>query len=292
MSCRDRPRTLRRLDTRSTPRRRRWRSNFTVILFGSVIFGFARTCNRWRERSRKKIKKTSRTSQAYNLLPLHSGRVTEGIVKSTWLLAVVVGCLAGTPGAFAAEAAKPAVDAVSGPLKKYIANDDASYQWSEWRTGQLGGSRYVELRMVSQTWRGTPWKHQLFILKPSTATSETKHGLLFIGGGRWRPELEDPQYQQRLPNEAYLLAAVAEQLKSPVAIVLQVPHQPILGGRFEDDAIAHTFEQYLRTGESDWPLLLPMVKSAVRAMDATQEYARQNWSMQLETFTVTGASKP
>jgi len=212
-------------------------------------------------------------------------------VKSTWLLAVVVGCLAGTPGAFAAEAAKPAVDAVSGPLKKYIANDDASYQWSEWRTGQLGGSRYVELRMVSQTWRGTPWKHQLFILKPSTATSETKHGLLFIGGGRWRPELEDPQYQQRLPNEAYLLAAVAEQLKSPVAIVLQVPHQPILGGRFEDDAIAHTFEQYLRTGESDWPLLLPMVKSAVRAMDATQEYARQNWSMQLETFTVTGASK-
>src|SRR5690606_32270895 len=54
---------------------------------------------------------------------------------------------------------------------------------------------------------------------------------------------------------------------------------------------AHTFEQYLRTGESDWPLLLPMVKSAVRAMDATQEYARQNWSMQLETFTVTGASK-
>lgn len=212
-------------------------------------------------------------------------------MKSSWLYAAVAGFLVGSSGAIAEEAAAPAVRSATGPLAAYLAKEDASFRWTERRAGQLGGTRYVELRMISQTWRGVPWKHQLFLLNPSTVTKDASHGLLFIGGGSWRPELEDPNYQQRLPNEAHLLAAVAEQLKSPVAILLQVPHQPIFGGKYEDDAIAHTFEQFLRTGDGDWPLLLPMVKSAVRAMDATQAYARQTWTMELETFTVTGASK-
>jgi PhoPQ-activated pathogenicity-related protein len=131
----------------------------------------------------------------------------------------------------------------------------------------------------------------LFLIKPSSAAADARHGLLFISGGSWRPELDDPNHEQRIPSEANLLAAVAELLKTPVAILLQVPHQPLFDGKYEDAAIAYTFEQFLRTGESDWPLLLPMVKSAVRGMDATQEYAKENWSMNLETFTVTGASK-
>ncbi|MBW3599419.1 MAG: DUF1080 domain-containing protein, partial [Planctomycetes bacterium] len=180
---------------------------------------------------------------------------------------------------------------LSGPLSQYVAKEDASYRWTEHRQGQVGATAYVELRLVSQTWRGVPWKHQLFLLKPSTVADDAHHGLLFIGGGRWRPELDDPDHEQRLPSEAPLLAAVAEQLRSPVAILLQVPHQPILGGRYEDDAIAHTFEQFLRTGEQDWPLLLPMVKSAVRAMDAAEEYAKEKWSLDVKSFTVTGASK-
>ena len=34
-----------------------------------------------------------------------------------------------------------------------------------------------------------------------------------------------------------------------------------------------------------------MVKAAVRGMDATQEFAKQEWQMPIEHFTVTGASK-
>ena len=34
-----------------------------------------------------------------------------------------------------------------------------------------------------------------------------------------------------------------------------------------------------------------MVKSAVRAMDATQEAMKKEWGLDVETFTVTGASK-
>jgi PhoPQ-activated pathogenicity-related protein len=59
----------------------------------------------------------------------------------------------------------------------------------------------------------------------------------------------------------------------------------------EDQAIAHTFAQFMKTGDDEWPLLLPMVKSAVRGMDAVQQFAKREWEMQLDTFTVSGASK-
>jgi PhoPQ-activated pathogenicity-related protein len=76
-----------------------------------------------------------------------------------------------------------------------------------------------------------------------------------------------------------------------VAIVRQVPFEPLFDGRREDALIAYTFERYLDTGDPEWPLLLPMVKSAARAMDAVQQLTHQQWGLEIERFTVTGASK-
>jgi PhoPQ-activated pathogenicity-related protein len=59
----------------------------------------------------------------------------------------------------------------------------------------------------------------------------------------------------------------------------------------EDKLIAHTFDRYLATGDSEWPLLLPMVKSVVRALDASSEAAAREWGAPLDRFTVTGGSK-
>jgi PhoPQ-activated pathogenicity-related protein len=73
-------------------------------------------------------------------------------------------------------------------------------------------------------------------------------------------------------------------------VIRQVPFQPIFERR-EDALIAYTFERYLETGESDWPLLLPMVKAAMRAMDTVQAVAQERWNERIERFTVTGASK-
>jgi hypothetical protein len=75
-----------------------------------------------------------------------------------------------------------------------------------------------------------------------------------------------------------------------VAVVGQVPFQPLFDRR-EDELIAYTFEQYLQTGDAEWPLLLPMVKSTVRAMDASSDVARREWHIPLPTFTVLGGSK-
>ena len=177
------------------------------------------------------------------------------------------------------------------PLADYVAKNDKSYRWVEIDEGHLGEGSYSELILTSQTWRDTVWKHQLFLFKPSTVAAGTTHALLFISGGDWEDELETPSENKGFPRDVILFAAYAEQMKTPVAVLLQVPHQPIFGGKREDEIIAHTFQEYLQTRDPQRLLLLPMVKSAVRAMDAVQEFVQQRWSMKTETFTVSGASK-
>ena len=54
---------------------------------------------------------------------------------------------------------------------------------------------------------------------------------------------------------------------------------------------SRTHSTLSNTGDTDWPLLLPMVKSAARAMDAVQQIAQERWHIRIERSTVTGASK-
>jgi len=178
------------------------------------------------------------------------------------------------------------------PLTQYVAQQDDSYRWVKRREGELAGGQFVELTLTSQTWKKIPWKHQLFVFKPKDLANGNR-ALLMIAGGRWKEELAQPiaNTSDNLPREAVLLAAAAAQMKSPIAVLMHVPQQPIFGEMVEDEAISYTFEQFLRTQDSTWPLLLPMVKSAVRGMDTVQSFAKDNWSLNIEHFTVTGASK-
>ena len=181
--------------------------------------------------------------------------------------------------------------AASGALRRYVAEEDASFAFKTRHAGRLGSTDYEELILTSQTWRGVTWKHQLFLLRPSTATADARHALFVIGGGDWKEALESDPRDRPMPKAAAVIAHAAEMMGAPVAILLQVPAQPIMEGRREDALIAHTFDRYLDTGDERWPLLLPMVKSAVRGMDAVQEVARQRWGLSIDSFTVTGASK-
>jgi PhoPQ-activated pathogenicity-related protein len=205
------------------------------------------------------------------------------------LIAFFVAAYLITP-VFADETATPpgAADA----LQKYIAAEDESYGWTKRREGALGAGTYVELTLTSQTWRDVVWKHQLFVYRPSTVEAGAQ-AILLINGGRWNDSLAEPPANpnESLPREALLIATLAETLKAPVAVLMHVPQQPMFGGMVEDEIISLTFQKYMETGDDSWPLLLPMVKSAVRAMDAVQELAASQWQLEVPRFIVTGASK-
>ena len=174
-------------------------------------------------------------------------------------------------------------------LKKYVHAPDASYSWKLRQQARVGEHEICEIIMTSQTWRGIPWKHQLYILKPAKVTNT--RAVLFIAGGSWRKQYEGPPQGLNLPSEVRLLAHVAQRLGSVIAVIKHVPHQPILGGMVEDQIISYTFDKFLTTGDTSWPLLRPMVKSAVRAMDTVQDHCKKRWNVSIDGFTVSGGSK-
>lgn len=174
-------------------------------------------------------------------------------------------------------------------LAAYLAAPDATYEWRVRARHRRAGAEIVELTLHSQTWRDAVWKHQLFLIRPAGAVAEARQGLFVIGGGRWRDDYETAPAAD-LPGGAALFLQMAEQLGTVVAVLGQVPFQPLFG-MTEDELIGHTFEQYLASGDAEWPLLLPMVKSVVRGMDAVQAFAAEEWGAALERFTVIGGSK-
>lgn len=192
--------------------------------------------------------------------------------------------------AVAAQADK-AAPPPSAALAAYLDRPDPSYAWRVRSSGKVGRHRYVELIMSSQTWRDVEWRHQLYIIDPANRPAGPQQALLYIDGGRWKPEYDAVAASGELPRRADLFVELAEQLRAPVVVLRHVPFQPLFDGLTEDWIIALTFDRYLESGDSEWPLLLPMVKAAVRAMDTAQAFVAAEWDLAIESFTVTGASK-
>jgi PhoPQ-activated pathogenicity-related protein len=185
-------------------------------------------------------------------------------------------------------AAQPEI-APENALAAYVAKPDTSFGWRIARRYPHGDAEIIELILDSQTWQGTLWKHQLVVIRPQRLADE-QHGVFIVGGGRWREEYESAAEGAPLPEDGEMFVRIANLLRSPVIALGQVPFQPLFG-LTEDRLIAHTFERYLDTGDSEWPLLLPMVKSVVRAFDASSAFSEREWGAPLERFTVLGGSK-
>jgi len=94
------------------------------------------------------------------------------------------------------------------------------------------------------------------------------------------------------PANISLGLELARKIGVPVAFLYRIPNQPLLEGNLrEDDLIAETFVRYLKTKDENWPLLFPMVKSVVKAMDVLQVFGSKEWNKPVESFIVSGASK-
>jgi PhoPQ-activated pathogenicity-related protein len=172
-------------------------------------------------------------------------------------------------------------------LETYVARPDAAFRWEEVAQLRHLGTDTRLIELTSQRWRDTLWRHQLWLIDPTEGRG-ARHALLFIGSGTW-PAEGAPSREP--PRDAASFVALARALETPVAVLRQVPFQPLFDGLTEDALIAETFLRFLDAPqEADWPLLLPMVNSAVRAMDALQALTA-DWDAPIETFTLTGASK-
>lgn len=167
-------------------------------------------------------------------------------------------------------------------IQQYVAQPDAEFAWTIQNKQALGRAEVWEIELVSQNWHGIIWKHSLLLFQPSEIRYP-KHVLLFITGGTTGQKPREGSTQLGLR-----LATLA---KARVAMLHQVPNQPLLDGRKEDDLITETWLRFLSTGDVTWVLHLPMVKSAVRAMDAVEAIAKQQWNGSIDGFVVTGASK-
>ncbi len=171
-------------------------------------------------------------------------------------------------------------------LKNYINNNDKTYNWEQKDSIVLGKTKVYHILLTSQQWHNIIWRHQLTVLVPSKVSYQ--NALLFITGG----SNKDMQPNWTKADGLWPpLAEIAEKNQSIVAILRQAPNQPLFGGLTEDALISHTLNQFKQDKDYSWPLLFPMVKSAVKAMDAVQDFSKQKLEKNIQDFTVTGASK-
>ncbi len=203
----------------------------------------------------------------------------------------VSGCAGGAALAAAMQAGVAADLATVVPadtLADYVAARDPSTAVEVLGSGEAAGGRWRTCRLTSQTWKGVPWEHELSMFMPADARDAGRMILWIDGGGRKKV----PQDAVVAPGDAMqILAAVGNASGLPTAVVRQVPFQPMFGDLREDGLIAHTFVEYTKTGDPSWPLLLPMVKAAVEAMNAASAQAAEHWGHGIDEFVVTGASK-
>ena len=193
-----------------------------------------------------------------------------------------------------ATAAEPAIQGQTG-LDRYIARPDPSYRWTlQNRFEEAGGLTTYVVDLKSQTWRSkkdvdrTLWQHWLIVVKPPKVTADT--AFLFITGGKNGGEPPTAS-----PGE---IRQIALATGSVVAQLTMVPNQPLVFHsdgieRYEDDLIGYSVNQYLKSRDETWPALLPMVKSAVRAMDTVQALMASNdgGELSINHFVVAGGSK-
>lgn len=179
-------------------------------------------------------------------------------------------------------------------LDRYVAAPDPNYKWELANTIEGKGYKAFVIELTSQKWRSEKevdkpvWRHWLTIIRPDTVKFST--GFLFIAGGN---------NKSGVPKTAdIMLTQMALDTGAVVAEIKQIPSEPLTFSddgkpRNEDGIIAYTWDKFLRGGDENWPLRLPMTKASVRAMDTVTAFgkAENGGTFNVDKFVVSGGSK-
>lgn len=185
-------------------------------------------------------------------------------------------------------------------LDQVTATPDEDYSYSLVATHELGDQAVgYTLRLQSQSWRDPQevshplWTHNLQIVRPQQVSSRT--ALLLISGG---------SRKERIPESIDdSLLSLARETGSVCVLLPNVPNQPLAivddddptgsKGRYEDDLIAQSWVRAIKENDPDWVAQTAMVRSAIAAMDTTQQFlgSDKGGSIEIDDFVVTGASK-
>lgn len=175
-------------------------------------------------------------------------------------------------------------------LKSYINNGDKSFMW-ECRDSLVHDDYTAyRLRMQSQTWREKEWIHELVIFVPK----QIKHSqtLIHISGGSANEKTGEPNYHSWDHYLIGYMGNIAARCRALTAILWQVPRQPLYGGMTEDMLVSYTLHNFQKDGDYSWPLLFPMTKSAIRAMDAIEQFSeKRGHAVKSNRFVMNGISK-
>ncbi len=185
------------------------------------------------------------------------------------------------------EDAGPDYTSPENALLHYLNNGDTTYQWELQNSYDILDVKAYDLLLTSQQWREYTWKHQLTIFIPPDIQYDG--AFLWITGGSLRDGL--PKWASQNDEETWAFGIAAAGNHAVTAILRQTPNQPLYDGLYEDALISYTLHNFQSDGDYSWPLLFPMVKSAVRAMDAVQEFSKETADHEITGFLVSGASK-
>ncbi len=187
-----------------------------------------------------------------------------------------------------------ALDNPQTALDDYVGAVDPAYGFEHFASLPGAGYSAHVFSMTSQRWRSEDevdrqlWSHWLAVIVPDTVATDT--AMLMVAGGRNRdlPDLN--------AGELQLAAQIALASNSIVAVISQVPNQPLvfpdaIEPLQEDSLVAYSWDKAMDTGDFSWPVYLPMVKSVVRAMDTVQTVTPMVAEHLVEDFVIVGFSK-
>jgi len=171
----------------------------------------------------------------------------------------------------------------SADLSSYLAKPDNAFKWELKRVVEKPQGKVYHLHLVSQVWQGITWEHQLLVFEPQKLEFPNVMGLVISGGRNGEGDAGEGDYD--------LGFAIAGAAGGRIAILKQVPNQPLFNGLTEDALISYTWVKYLETGDEDWVVNFAMAKAAIRALDCLDAFAQDKWGGKPRGYVVLGASK-